>query len=406
MIFMAPASMSSEEASIFLDAKGTMPHISPLNQKAFGWLELGGYMSLVWLAHRHLTNANERASLMIHFTLFGTFFGLLLSFAAVLSGSVRLAQFQPMRIFMWVTLLIFILLVTNTMDALRKSLPIGVVLLGALMLSVLNSTWSIAFVLIGGGYFLIVELKTILQIQGLQHLNPRIQRIGSRLAHYHVFQKETFLKSSSILVIACMFVAWILGDRQPFESFRDPVPLVAALILIPLLSRRVLTGRWRWLLISVLIAYSLVGASIYRHRYYAQRLDPDWDSIRYWVRENTEKDAQFITAGHGWPGNFRTLSFRTTLNESQSALAWVDPHTYLQNGNRAQKVNESYDGNNWDLEYLFALAEEWKAEYILVKGHYEPNISSIYCSGHYSVFETQVIIAEVGYSDQSMSVEP
>jgi hypothetical protein len=388
LVTMAPPAMTAAEAHIFLSAKGTMAHVSPFNQSVLGWVRMLGLAALAWLAHRHLSLSDEGTSLVLGFAWSGTLFALVLSTLTVLSGSARLAQFQPMRVFFWVTLFVNVSLAASVVQALKRALPEGIILLAVLVLTMLNSLWATGFILLGVGYFLLARSGVLEKLAslGFAFTVPTLRPLAElrRRDGAGVVARAAVAAS-----VGLMILAWLLGEGQPSADLRRPLPVVAGLLLLLLSSKPILTSRWRWAVFVGLTVASVAGASLFWHSYFGERLDPHWDSVRRWIRENTPKEARFISAmqpDHTYGGgNFRTLALRTALGEPQSALLWVDPLVGTENGRRVSQVKEAYDGQAWSLEHLFALADEWDAEYVVVKGLYQRNTRPVFLLEPYSV---------------------
>ncbi len=361
--FFAPPPMTSEEARLFLLAKGDKPHVSLFAQSATEWLRMAGLVLLCWLAQRNLARSDSKSGLLLGFILSGTASGLCLSTVATFGHWARLAQFQPMRIFIWVTFFCYVLLALLAVRALRESRPVAGILLAIPMLTAMGSLWALLFLFLGLAYFLLLELGP-----------AAMQRLPS---------PDTLTRAALALAVAGIFVAWALGRRQPFPSFRDPVTLAPALLVGSFASISVLASRRRWIAAGLLVVTSAVGATIVSHR---ARSNPDWDAVRRWAERNTPKAARFLTPPKAH--DFRTLSLRTTVSERTSTIAWVDPRLNEENREFAHTVERGLHGKVWDLAYLDGLARRAGAAYILVKGPYTPSAAPLFRSGAYTVFRT------------------
>ena len=169
-------------------------------------------------------------------------------------------------------------------------------------------------------------------------------------------------------------------------SFRDPFPVLVILFILPLAWIPIEKVTWRYGLLAIALFAALLGRSLYVYEYIAIRQDADFDAVCRWIVLNTRDDARFITAlSTDNPGNFRARALRTTLNESQSALYWVDPLIGLENGEMSQRVQSTWDGQFWDVNALFIFVQDWNATYILLEGDFLPEMPAVYQQGNYHV---------------------
>ena len=153
LLFMTPPAMSSSEAAIFLESKGNIYHISPFNQPLFEWARTVGVLALSLAAYFVYLRDNGSANLLAGAIIFGACAAVLLGTIAVVFPSVRLAQFQPMRIYLWIDFFAHILIILATARALMRRSPAGLLLLGYLVLTIAVSLWALPFVALTLSYF-------------------------------------------------------------------------------------------------------------------------------------------------------------------------------------------------------------------------------------------------------------
>lgn len=362
---MAPSFLSSKEATILFIEKGTCEHVSPLNQSIFGWTEMLGFIILAYLADRQILKHNKNTKLIIRFILGGTFIGLFLSISAIISKLPIFTLLQPMRIFLWVTFLAIFLIAVAAAQSLRQNSQAGIILIGVLILSILYSPLSLVFVFVAIVYLI-------------------IEKHWAKLSQYIPFSFDTLASVIITLAICGMFFSWITQLWYPHSP-----SILAAVFLIFLMSLKIIRKKnWNRILIYALVGYTVLVTSIFHHDYFANNMDSDWDKTRLWCKKNTKKDDIFITPPDG--NNFRILSLRSTVSEDMPALLWVDPFEYVKNYERVSRVEKGFSGMKWNLKYLFSLAQKWRADYVIIKGAFDPfNIYPIFSSGDFCVFKVQ-----------------
>lgn len=380
LLLLAPPSFSAEEAQIFLNAKGGMPHVSLFNQSPVGWIQMILLMALALLGLGHTEKSNLNERLIAWSIVFGTLIALVLSSIAVVTEWVRLVQFQPMRIFTWVTFFVYLLLAIVTVKAWCKMPTTGIIFGAVFALEIIGSLWSLPFALMG-----IVDLL----VRGYA------EKRGWDTSFW-----DKLITVGIVLIVVAMVLLGSLSRLYslPHATFLNPLPLGVGIMMIGLVLLRQKEYPKRTAVLIAIIGYSLLGGAIHWHLYYDSRdhpewgasiykarTHPDWDAVRRWCREHTPKDARFIVAG-GY-GRFRLLAWRTAIGESMSALAWVDPLEYVRNEEQTQKVTSTFEEGVWNLNKLFALAEQWNVNYIIVNGPYHPPIQPIFQIGTFSIFE-------------------
>jgi len=325
------------------------------------------FVLLALLSYRTFLNEEEKYRILTVTMGSGVLIGLLFSGLALLTNSYRLAQLQPIRIFTWVTFFAFFLIAAATAKAFSEKKTIGIIFIAFWLLTILNSLWAFLFCCLGITYLLLVEFAAIFQ-------------------KLKVLNSEFLLKICIVSLVVGMFLTWGIGDHLPFEAFRSIVPMGVGVVLVMLTWPSFYQTNARYFLVGITIIYSLIFMSLSRHEQYAAREDFTWDEIRIWIRENTSKDADFLLAGGG--ENFRAQSFRSSLGKGVDALVWVSPSTYLNYSEQEALVTDGFKNNQWDLPFLFSLAREWEAEYVLVDGPFSPKINTpVVRIGGYRLFE-------------------
>jgi hypothetical protein len=300
--------MSGQEAQIFLETKGSIYHISPFNHSLLDWIKALGTIGMALIVYKQFLEGNDDSRLLVGFIIVGTIAGVLLGTIAVAWQPVRLAQFQPMRIFYWVGFFTYIVLLLGTSQAISQRSPVGFLLLGWVLLSIVESLWSLAFVAIIVAYLSIKIMASRFRPTFL----PYIER-GVRWIIPAVF----------IVMIGGWLAARILNLSM--ATLLDSTPLLLVAILAVLAFQIPRDESRQHLLVLILVIVSLFSVSRYRHDYYGPtRIDPAWYEVQKWSQEHTAKTDTFITVSETG-GNFRTRSFRTTVSEPMSALCWVDP---------------------------------------------------------------------------------
>jgi len=364
-LLMTPPFLSSKEATIFFIEKGDCMHVSPFNQSFLGWVKMLGLLTLAYLANKYILRYEESSKLISLLILCGTFFGLFLSIAAVVTKIPILALFQPMRIFLWVTFLAYLLIAMAAVQSLRQNSQVGIILIGILILSILNSPLTLIFISVAIAYLI-------------------IRKYWIKLNQYIPFSFDNLASVIITLTVCGMFFSWITQLWYPHSP-----SILAAGSLILLMSLKIIRKKnWNRILIYVLVGFSVLFTSIFRHDYFSNKMDSDWDKTRLWCKNNTKKDDTFITPPNG--NNFRILSLRSTVSEEMPALLWVDPFEYVKNHVRVKIVEQGHSSMKWNLKYLFSLAQKWRVGYVVTKGSFDPNdISPVFSSGDFSVFKVQ-----------------
>ena len=373
LMTMAPPAMSAEEWRLFVSVNGNTAHISLLKH---GWLDWFGFVSVFGLslmAYDRFLKGDAGFELLRRAAIGGSAIGLALSAAAVATQAMKPMLFQPMRIFFWVTLICFLMIAAATVEAFsevgqvqnlfhqikKPSQLAGVLLASVLVLTVLNSILAPLLAFIGLVYFVLERYD-----------------FGDTVA----FTTKTILA----LIVAAIFMAWALGDRQPIASLRSPALLLpSAICLVVLFFYK--PNSWRPLMALPLILYCLTMASVYRHEYYQRWLDANWRAVRLWAQSHTPDSARFITPPD--QVGFRVLALRTSASESVPRIVWSAPLAYLENKQAAERTTKAYANRSTDLATLFELAREWNCDYVIARGKHDETVTPLFRAGKFSVLK-------------------
>jgi hypothetical protein len=358
LLFYAPPSMSPEAASFFVAVKANT--VSTFHQSALTWVVMVMMTSLAVILVPRFLSGNHFAHMLRSFVLAGTGLGLLLSLVVELYPLARVVQFQPSRIFVWVSLFVYLLLAMEAVRALQEQELIGWVLLGIVLYRALGSVWALVFLALAFVWALALVLGATISWLSEDFIE-RLTVVGV-----------------SLFVIAVVLAFFIAG-RLPFESVGYPVGVFIAITLLVFILRPHLGLRYRQILLwslAVLVAVSITVRSRSSH---LMDLDRGWDEVRAWVAQNTEEEARFLTPPH--KEHFRTIALRTSVNEGSGYLIWVDPPVFETFHSRVLESQSAYHESRWHVEELFGLAHQWSADYVIVQGEYEPlHLSPLFAS--------------------------
>lgn len=366
LLTMAPPALSAEEWRLFVAVNGRTGHISLFTHSWLNWLGFVSVFGLAMLAYERFLKGDAGFALLRRAALCGAAAALSLSFVAVVSQAMKLMQFQPMRVFYWVTLICFVLLVAAAVEAFKRgesSLLSGVMIAAVLSLTVLNSVLTPFFASLGLSYFL-------------------AERLASGFGAGASRTVELAARAVLTMGVAGVVVAWALGQRQPVDSLRSPVLLPPGILgLAIMFAPRLKT--WRAPVAALLIVYCLAAASLYRHSYAARWLDADWRAVRLWCQANTQPADRFITPPDQI--GFRALALRSTVSESLPRVIWAAPMLYPDNKRAAELAAKGYAGGASDPAYLFELAREWRCDYVIARGGYDAKFTPLFRAGKFSV---------------------
>lgn len=360
--FLSPPLFTGEEASLFILEKGTCEHVSPFNQSLYGWFWMGALVvTALAAAYRELWG-NSQARWLSRFIIWGIPAGLFLSLTAVWTQLPLLALFQPMRLFLWITFMTYLLIAGGAVRSIKKDFWEFVLLLGVIGLSILSSGWALVFM-------------------GVYWIYPLLKKNKERFQTVLPLSLEHWMKWGLGVGVVAMVLAWKPGWGVP----RSPLPIGVGILLFSMTFRTFRHSFFQSVFLFLVLAYTVLSLSVVQHDLFEDKTDENWDKIRLWCRNHTQKKDVFLSPPRG--KNFRILSWRTTVSEDMPALVWVDPALYERNHRRVEMVQEGLSRTGWDLNYLFPLAEKWDADYVLIQGKYRPPFYfPVYRSGPYRVF--------------------
>lgn len=362
---MAPAPFERSQAEVFLEAKGHSIHISLLDQPPIEWAMALIYMALSLLAYSRYLKSDKNARAFVRYAVIGTAAGIFLSILTLsIDDSLlasTLARLQPMRMFYWVTFFCLSLLALAVPKALRHEPVSG----GLILLSVLS---RVAY----------LESRLPLVFASISLADLAISHVflvkGSRYRRHW----QAAVKSGVIALAVVLVVAWAYEKIVPIHVTLSHIILVLSTLILMEES----DIRLKPALFSLPIAIAIVAGSANRHAVYPNPID--WYAVQYWAREHTQQDEVFLTTGGA---NFRTRSFRITLTEDMSALAWVDVNEYLRNQELVERVQRGRTVEGWDLGYLFSLAKAWNVSYVVADGSCDAHqFHPVFVAGNYCVF--------------------
>ena len=368
LFYMMPPPMSPEEGKLFLRMKGTFTHISLFNQSTFGWpkvLSLVGITLLIWWFYDKEDKNSRQLALMINW---GILAAIILSLAALYTQSVRLALIQPMRIFFWVWFFTYLLFLIQAFKLIQARSVLGVLLIAAFFLILLQSMYG--FVLLGFAGIYIIADCFLLKVRPNSALDL-----------------DKWTAAIMVVLMGILFIGWLVHRfwHLDYKFLSNLWPLYVLFLLGLIVWSGQIRPRLKQVLWSLVLVCVVLGASLFWHDYYAQRENSDWENVRIWARENSAKDDLFITTPD-LGENFRVGSFRTSLTEPMSALAWVDPLLAQKNENDVQNVKSNFRDGKWYLKGLFEMARQRGARYVIVNGEYSAEIEPIFQSNEISVF--------------------
>jgi len=367
LAFYAPSDMGLVDGKIFLSVEGDSGHISLFNQKPTLWIRMLLVGSVSVLAHYNFTRDNNICRWLVKFACSGFAFGIFLSAMAMCTHSVKLSLFQPMRIFIWVTLFFHLLLGIATIKAFGSSLEFGLILAAILLLTAIYSSRS-----------------DIAMFTGVIFLTARLAVLSKSLVHLRKIEKclGVLLASASALLIGALSIGGLLS----IQSLYKPLLFLPAIFCLLLLLIGKKTTKLKTATAVLAIGLALLIASFDRYAFYKKAANEDWTKIRRWCQVNTAKTDRFITPPED--NSFRSLSLRTTVSERNIEVVWSDPQVYLDNKANADLASVGYRKDYCDVNYLFELARKWDCKFIVSKGGVMTQKTPVYQSGAYKVYKT------------------
>jgi len=363
VLFMSPPGLSGEEGALFMLEKGTCKHVSPFNQNLYGWVWMAAFMATALVAAHKELRKNQNAQWLIRFVIWGIPAGMILSLGAAVTQLPLLGLLQPMRVFLWITFLTFILISGGASHSKEKDFWAFILLMGVVGFSILDSRWALVFM-------------------GVYWFYSMFKKKWIKLSLFLPLSLDQFMRLGLGIGVMGMVLVWKPGWGPSHSPLPIGVGILLLLMTLPPLRRAFL----KKVLILLLLAYCVLTVSFLRHDYFERKTDKNWNEVRLWCRNHTQKNDTFITPPQG--NNFRILSWRTTLNEDMIHLVWVDPSLYEKIHQKAEEVQKGLVRSTWDLNILFSLAEKWDADYVLIRGNYIPRIYlPVFESGPYKLFE-------------------
>ena len=366
-LFFGPPAMTTAEADIFLAAKGSIDHVSLLNQDWRSWLAAVGVLALATAVYHHLLRGDRRYDLLFWAMVSGGVAGLAISALALLTRLVPLVQIQPMRTFLWVTFFAYLLLALATARAWRQAPWLGLILTGFVVSTILGFIWWLAFAGLGVGYVLLARVPL---------LAGRVSPAGrDKLAQWGV-----------LAVAAGMLLTGLAGRWLP-DSLGDWGLILPAGLLAYLALAGWSRPGARSAVLGLLLAAALLAASIDTYARYARASDDNWQVMCAWVVENTAPTDQFYVTA---PAPFRTCAWRPALANDYSAVAWVDPTVFAQSREIDKQLRAALQAGQWDVAQLRGLAAAAGADYIIVAQPFAaPDVPPLFQTGPYALFPTR-----------------
>ncbi len=360
--------MSREEAGIFMQAKGDMLHISPLVQGAANYLKFGLLLAVAIIGQRRWLSAEPAAKLMVNFAITGTMIAIMLGLAAVLGRFLSIMQMQPMRIFFWVTLFLYVIIAWAACAAFNARHPLAWAFLGVVVFSMADSLWALGFCLV------------VITGCGIEWMSRQTWKNGE-LARWSGWLMWVF----AVVVAGCA----LSGHKAPLRSLRDPwlLALGVGLPLVMKLSERK-GAKTLWPALGLCLCAAAIGmqqgwaGAPGRNRKSSRH---DWLAVCDWCRKNSAKGDLFLTPP--MEDNFRLHALRSSVGEEIGALAWVAPKAYQTNMEMAAALRTEFKDGCWDLNGLRDAARTNGARFVLVDGPFRPAHPAVFASGAFSLHQ-------------------
>ncbi len=368
--FYAPPKMTSEEGKIFLEVEGNSGHISLFSQRPIHWLRIILLAFVSTLSHFNFTKSNESCKRLIWSAISGALVSILLSIVALYSHSVLMNLFQPMRMFIWVTLFFYIVLINATVEAFNHSSLFGIMLSAVLFLITIYSSWTPAISAVCLGF---LSIRLLFQEASARN-NLKIE-IG--------------LKFVLSLISAFLILSLMVKGASAYFSIRGLILTVSSVVSLILLLSESMLNKYKFAVASLFISFALLVASLDRHEYYSRSANEDWTAIRRWSQANTSKTDTFITPPE--ENTFRSIALRTSVSERNIETIWASPYSYIKNKTNADQAARAYTSRSSDVEYLYQLARKWHCNYVISKGQVTVKEPPVYKMGTYQIFKVPEI---------------
>jgi hypothetical protein len=356
LLFLRPPALGEAGSRIFLEAKGSINHVSLLNQGAGQWVVTSLLLALALLAWRALEPISESVRRAGAFMIFSAGCAIVLSAAFLATRIPLLAQLQPMRGFTWATLFIYLLLIAAAGRALERDRNLALLLIAATALTLAGARAGIAFAFAANLYLL----------------------FGRMLC------REFWTAGIQLLALATLAGA-LVPALVPLAAAVEPVTAVVAACILMLLVPRVRMLQSAAIgFIAAAVAWAGAVREIDVRRHSAAS---DWLQVAAWCRTHTSPDARFLTPPD--TSDFRFYALRTPVAEPVNALLWVDPLLYRSDNERRQHLRQAYAGPACDGAGIVNLACRWNAEYLIVPGGCAPHGKPLFQQNSFSVYSVR-----------------
>ena len=367
-LILAPPRMDAAAQQIFLQAKADIAHVSLFAQSWLQWVEMIGLAGLVFGVWRLVGPKDDNIRLLEAFAITAAAFGIVTAILFHATSSVSVAQLQSLRSFTWVMLFTVTLLVLATSKALSTAGPTAAVLLGVLAFEILGGVLRFAF--LGLGWILLAGAST---------------RVRSMVS---LESTQRFVTQAILGVCVGGAAGWLAGESLPFESLRSgwTVAVVGGLALLAVLNLQQM--KLRSITVFLVLVAAITGAAgLARAQINAAQPSAEWLSVMTWTEAHTAKSDTFLTP----PGvfGFRPYARRSSVNEMQPPLAWVNPVLYETLADRERTLTSVYRRASCDLDTLSALARDWNATHVIASTTCQLPDAALFATGEFRVFAVQ-----------------
>lgn len=366
IVFYAPLQMTPEEERIFLEAEGESGHISLFSQNLTHWMRIITLATVSILSYLNFTKNKVLCNWLIKSAVSGALICILLSITATYTQSVLISLFQPMRMFIWITLFFYIVLIDATVEAFSHSAVLGMALSGVLFFTTIYSPWALVMGFISIG-FMVWRL----------FIEKDWKKDGLKL--------EKGLKLTLCFTSTILILSLVIKGATAFISLRNFILIFSSTLCLLLLISKRYYAKYNLAVAAIFISSALLITSFDRHEYYNRSINKDWTQIRRWSQINTAKTDRFITPPE--ENTFRSIALRTSVSERNVETVWASPFSYVKNKAYADIAAKGYGSHTSDIEYLFQLARQWKCNYVVSKGDVVVKEKPVYAVGEYRIFK-------------------
>lgn len=349
----------AEAAQLFLTNKGSINHIALASQGKTQWLLMFGVLLLAGVSRRYLADQGGKTLQMIErFWISGSIICITVSAAFAVSGDHRLALFQPLRCFTWVTLLA---LVETSAAAIKVRKQDG------LAFTILIATMGFKL----AGVFLWVPFLCI----AIVYIGAQIIGILSRGA------AVTGLRVASVAIVLGTLIGFLLKKHVPLESLQSPLTLILCILAV---STILLLGSKAPATLQLGSAGLFLVLCIMSVHTKASSIDSNWIAMAHWVQNNTQFGDRVLTPPEA--EEFRNLSYRSPVSEPMNPLWWVNPKLEMALEARASRVRGLCANGTCDCEGLAELARAWGARYFITEGKCQQPRQPAHQTNNYNLF--------------------